>query len=154
MRQIARQLNRQYQMLNQCERIYHLYAKTAGLSDAESQLLYVAHEAPLDLGRPCTQKDMCETWAYSKQTVNSAIKKLEQQGLLRLEALPGDGRNKAVVLTAAGEAVVREKILPLTELDRAALATLTDEERAEFLRLFHKYFAAFVQNAQENGLKL
>lgn len=55
--------------------IYHDYAKAIGLSDAAFWLLYSVYEH----GKPCTQKDLCQAWFYAPQTINSAIKAMQEQ---------------------------------------------------------------------------
>ena len=60
--------------------VYHAYAKQTGLSDAAFWLLYSLYER----GAPGTQKDLCNLWFFSPQTINSALKALEQKGLLTL----------------------------------------------------------------------
>ena len=71
-----------------------------------------------------TQTKLCSALFLSKQTVNSALKKLESRGYLRMESMSGDRRNKLLSLTARGEELLRLAVEP----------TLSMEERA-FLRL-------------------
>ena len=49
-----------------------------------------------------TQTKLCGALFLSKQTVNSALKKLESRGYLRMESMSGDRRNKLLSLTDRG----------------------------------------------------
>jgi len=80
--------------------LYHRLARACGLPDCAFWLLYTlrSEEAPL------TQTQLSEQLSLPKQTVNSALKKLVEEGVLRLEAADGNLKNKRVCLTEAGEA--------------------------------------------------
>ena len=64
-----------------------------GLSDSAMRILY----ALCDLGDRCPLQSICRRSGLSKQTVNSAIRKLEQEGILYLEQ--ATARAKQVCLT-------------------------------------------------------
>lgn len=64
----------------------------------------------------------------SRQTINSAIRKLETDGIVYLE--PGKGRNTIVSLTEKGQKFALEKIYPLYEVENKIWnAWTTDEQR-------------------------
>ena len=58
------------------DEIYHQYAARQGIGDAALWLLYSLRESP----EPMTQRQLCAEWHSPPQTVNSALKRLEQQG--------------------------------------------------------------------------
>ena len=62
------------------EQLYHAYARHAGVSDAALWLLYVIRLG----GNNLTQAAICADWHYPPQTINSALKRLEAQGLVAL----------------------------------------------------------------------
>ena len=77
--------------------IYRDLSIRLGLNESTFWILYTLRiEEP-----PVTQSDMCAILAYPKQTVNSALKKLEQEGLLTLFGERGRG-GKPIRLTEAG----------------------------------------------------
>lgn len=86
--------------------LYHRLARACGLPDCAFWLLYTlrSEEAPL------TQTQLSEQLSLPKQTVNSALKKLVEEGVLRLEAADGNLKNKRVCLTEAGEAFLRRTV--------------------------------------------
>lgn len=110
--------------------IYHHLARHYRLSDSVFWVLYLLGEAR----GPMTQTKLCSALFLSKQTVNSALKKLESRGYLRMESMSGDRRNKLLSLTARGE-------------ERAFLR-LTPEERRTFLDLSHRYLNAIREEAE------
>ena len=83
--------------------IYHRLARHYRLSDSVFWVLYLLGEAR----GPMTQTKLCSALFLSKQTVNSALKKLESRGYLRMESMSGDRRNKLLSLTARGEELLR-----------------------------------------------
>lgn len=113
--------------------LYHEAAVKLGLSDSTLNILYAVCE---NKGR-CPQSEVCRLTGISRQTINSAIRKLERDGVIVLE--PGAGRNTIVCLTEAGEHVVAEKILPIIEAENAIFSLWSDEERHEYLRLTQQY---------------
>ena len=115
--------------------LYHTLAVRAGLSDSALDILY----ALCVLGDGCLQRDVCALSFTSKQTIHSSIRKLEQDGLLRLQ--PGQGREVHIRLTPQGSRLIQEKVLPILDLERQAMACLSPEERESFLRLTRQYIA-------------
>lgn len=117
--------------------LYHTLAVRAGLSDSALDILY----ALCVLGDGCLQRDVCALSFTSKQTIHSSIRKLEQDGLLRLQ--PGQRREVHIRLTPRGSRLIQEKVLPILDLERQAMACLSPEERESFLRLTRQYISHF-----------
>lgn len=119
--------------------LYHRLARACGLQDCAFWLLYTlrSEEAPL------TQTQLSEQLSLPKQTVNSALKKLVEEGVLRLEAADGNLKNKRVCLTEAGEAFLRRTVDRVFGVESAAAARLTEEERSALVALSQKLLDAF-----------
>ena len=117
--------------------LYHTLAVRAGLSDSALDILY----ALCVLGDGCLQRDVCALSFTSKQTIHSSIRKLEQDGLLRLQ--PGQRREVHIRLTPQGSRLIQEKVFPILDLERQAMACLSPEERESFLRLTRQYISHF-----------
>ena len=124
--------NQLYKKMNE---IYHQYAKSLGLSDMAFWLLYSLHKG----SGFHTQKDICTTWHYPPQTVNSAIKNLEKQGLITLEYAEGNQKNKHIVPTKTGRAYMKKVITPLVAAERRVFESLEDGQREALLSLTQKY---------------
>ena len=119
--------------------LYRRLARACGLPDCAFWLLYTlrSEEAPL------TQTQLSEQLSLPKQTVNSALKKLVEEGVLRLEAADGNLKNKRVCLTEAGEAFLRRTVDRVFGVESAAAARLTEEERSALVALSQKLLDAF-----------
>lgn len=123
------------QLYKEMDEIYHLYAKRHGLSDTALWMLYSLCQS--DTAH--TQREFCATWHYPPQTTNSALKNLENQGLIALKPIPGNQKNKWIVLTPKGEETAQTVILPLIHAEQRAFQDLTGEERDALLALTRKY---------------
>ena len=77
---MSTQLSRQMILLNQTDKmlndLYHTYAASVHLSDSVLWVLYILWTE----GDGLTQKEICDTWYYSRQTINTCLKHLEKEG--------------------------------------------------------------------------
>lgn len=115
---------------------YHRAARAAGLSDSSFDILYALHVA----GEGCSQRRLCELCFTGKQTVNSAIKRLQDEGTLRVE--PGTGRMTRIFLTQQGRRIVAERIAPIIDAELAALTTIPSGQRATLVSALTTYSTA------------
>ena len=118
---------------------YHELALSLNLSDCAFDILY----AVVELGDGCLQRDISRMTANPKQTVNSAIKRLVQEGLLRMEA--GRGREMQIFLTERGRQYMDERFDSVIRLENAAYSAFTKEEWGEYIRLTRKHLGALRQ---------
>lgn len=70
------QLKRYNHLLGELEAVYHDLSYQLGMSDSVSKILYTL----CCEGGPCRISDICLCSGLSKQTVNSALRKLEAPG--------------------------------------------------------------------------
>ena len=117
--------------------LYHHYAKSVGLSDTAFWLLYSLYE----YGGPCTQKDLCEAWFYAPQTINTALKALEEKGVISLAFVPGNRKNKQIFFTKDGGELVRDRIVPLVLAEERSFERLDEGEREKLLSITQKHIA-------------
>lgn len=113
--------------------LYHEAAVKTGVSDSVQNILYVICEK----GDRCLQSEISKLTSISRQTINSAIHKLEKEGIITLEQ--GKGRNTIVCLTGEGKAFARQKIYPLFEIENKIWEDWTEEEQQQYLLLTQKY---------------
>lgn len=113
--------------------LYHEAAVKMGFSDSVQNILYVLCEE----GGSCLQSEVSKRTGISRQTINSAIRKLEKDGLTYLKQ--GTGRNTILCLTEKGEQVVSEKIEPLREMENRIWSEWTTEEQEQYIALTQKY---------------
>lgn len=119
--------------------IYHDAALNASLSDSAFDILYGIFE----LGDGCLQRDICRTSCIPKQTINSAIRKMEANGWIELK--PGKERSMQIFLTDTGRQIQQEKIYPVIQAENNALSVLSPEEWDQLI-LFHQKYAAALRS--------
>lgn len=115
------------------EGIYHEAALKWGMTDSEMHILYVLcfHETG------CLQSVFYKETGMVKSTVNSAIGKMEREGIVFLT--PADGRNTRVSLTAKGERLVQNTVYKIVQAENAIYAGWSEGERELFLHLNRDY---------------
>ena len=120
--------------------VYRSAAKSCGISECAFWILYTLRVEE----KSFTQAEICEFLIEPKQTVNSALKKLEAEGYLILSA-GVDQRSKRVCLTEKGERFVKAHVDRVPEAEAAALGAMTAAERDALIRLTGRYRALFAQ---------
>ena len=93
-----------------------------------------------DFGRPCTQKEICDDWYENKQTINSATKKLVEEGYIDIAPSPENSREKLLVFTEKGKFLAMRTVRKLIEAERNAFNALSEDEQNETIRITQKYY--------------
>lgn len=127
-------------LYKQADRIYYEFARRCGLSSCAYWMMYDIERA----GGSLALRTLTDSWAYSKQTINSAIKSLEARGLIVLTFAEGSRKNKVAHLTEAGRAFTDCYIRPGQEAERRAFCTLAPNDRATLLNLARAYTDALI----------
>ena len=96
---------------------YYRWALRSGVTEHTLSLLYA-----LDDGLPHSQKQISEEWGIPKTTVNTVVKACRQAGYLRLDAMPGQPRERQVCLTEEGHAYAARVLEELYRAEDAAMA--------------------------------
>ena len=130
---ISKYLKEYNHLYKEANDIYHEIARKLQLSDSAFDIFYTIFE----IGDNCLQRDICKASCLSKQTVNSSIRKLEANGYLTLT--PGKGRSMYIHLTASGQKLIQEKLVPLVRIENDAFEDMTTEECEQMLYLNAKY---------------
>ena len=134
---MTEEIKRFNHLTGEIEALYHEAALKLGFSDSVMQILYTI----CNVGDSCPLSDICKLSGTSKQTINSAIRILENDGIVYLKAQAG--RKKAVCLTEKGKATVEATVARLIEIENQIFASWTKSEREEYLRLTKAYMLAF-----------
>ncbi len=109
---------------------YHWTANEMRLSDSECDVLYALIQEPM------SQSEICRTMGISKQTVNSAVRKLENKGVL---SIPHGVKNAKLMLTEAGKRFAVETVGKFVRAEDAIFSQWSAEEVDTFLALNRKY---------------
>lgn len=117
--------------------LYHQAAVKLGLSDSVMHILYTLYE---NEGR-CMLSDICRLSGISKQTVNSAVRKLENEEIVYLEQQ--GGKMKKVCLTQKGREYAEQTVTRVFRAEAEAFSRWSDEEINMYLKLMEKYVLSF-----------
>lgn len=131
--------------LSEINGFYHMISMKMGMSDSESMILYMLY----DIQRPITQSDIAKSTGLSKQTINSAIRNLEKDGIVVLEKL--NEKAKHIVVTEKGREIIRQKILPIVEIEERVLHSWSEEELELFLELTERFKEQFGKEVRTYG---
>ncbi len=123
-------------LYKELDSIFHTMALKAGLSDSVFYILYT-----LVYNRACSQKDIAEYYSVSRQTIHSAVKKLETQGYILLT--PGPNRNKYLQLTPTGQKLIEDRLTPILKKEKEVFQEMPSQECHELLRLTGKLVALY-----------
>lgn len=123
------------------DELYRDMAKTFGLSDCAFWILYSLRESDACL----TQSDICNIIYQPKQTVNSALKKLEQDGYILLLPVK-NRRSKQIALTDKGLLLAEQTADRVLLAEETALTQFSYEELELFFQLYHRYTDLLEQN--------
>ena len=130
-------------LISEMESLYHLADLRLGISDSASLVLYTLYDA----GGQCPLADIYKNSGISKQTINSAIRGLENEGLLYLTQY--HGRAKKVVLTDKGNRFTQQTAARIRPAEQDAFASWTEEEVRTHIRLLEKYTECFRREVEK-----
>lgn len=127
-----------WNILNQCEkeiiRICKEYELKHNISDTAFWILYVLHATDEKL----TQTDLCNSLYQPRQSANTALIKLEEDGIIEKAPVPGNQKSKYIILTKKGKAFVEQSIVPMKKAEQDTLSAFTDEEIQIHLKIMQK----------------
>lgn len=134
MEDLTNQIRKRYMyLMSEIDEFYHQASVKLGMSDSVMNILYTIYE----FGEGCSQSDICKLSGVSRQTINSGIRKLVKDEVIYLK--PGVGKNMCIYLTSKGEALVKEKVMPLIMAENAMFDEWSEADKQELLRLTQKY---------------
>lgn len=134
MNQVNKSFSEYNGIIKENDKIYRSAARSLGLSDSAFWILYALRETEKEV----TQRELINANYFPPQTVNSALKKMEKEGYVELCSAE-DRRSKKVCLTQKGRELAEHTVDKVILLEIKTVEGLTEEERALFLKLFHKY---------------
>lgn len=120
-------------ILGETGAVYHGFAVKLGQSDSIMSILY----ALCDVGDGCPINMICFYSGLSKQTVNSSLRKLENEGYIYLKQL--NGKSKAVHFTESGKALALNTAAKIINAENSVFASWEKEEVELFLKLNEKF---------------
>lgn len=142
-RNYRKELHQINYLTTKMESLYHLSSLKLGITDSVSIVLYSIYDA----GGECLLSDIYKGSGISKQTVNSAVRGLEADGVLYLEQ--HNGRAKKVILTDKGRDYVQRTVARLYQAEINVFDSWTQEEISTYIQLMEKYADCFRQQIEK-----
>lgn len=130
-------------ILTETTGLYHKLNVELGLSDSVADVLYTlyANEGNYPI------MELREELSMPKQTLNSALRNLEKDGILFVELY--SGRNKRAVLTEKGWKYCKETVAHILGMEEIVFSEFTDLELKAFVKLHEKYNASLSKHIEE-----
>lgn len=142
-----------WEISNQCEKeiisICREYELKHNISDTAFWILYVLHGSEEQL----TQTDICNSLYQPRQSTNTALKKLEEDGIIEKTPVPGNQKSKYIVLTKKGKTFVERIVVPMKQVEQDTLALFSDEEIEIHISILKKrceLFRTLISNEEVN----
>lgn len=124
-------------LISDIDAAYHLLAVRSGVSDSISFIFYMLY---INDGK-CLLNDIYRLSGISKQTINSAIRKLEFENTVYLENL--NGKAKKVCATENGKPYIDSVAGKLFDAEVNTFTEWTNEEIEAFIKILEKYNTLF-----------
>ena len=130
---LSQNMKRCNHIQGEIEATYHEAALKFGLADSTQFILYTL----CFLGEKCTPSEVVRMTGISKQTINSALRKLEKEGLIRLES--ATPKTKNIILTDAGIALSQKTVIRLQKAEDEIFASWSEEDVQKYLELNERF---------------
>ncbi len=144
MNNISKSESRRYnRIISQIDEIYHEIALKQGFSDSAMVILYVLAEND----GTCALSNLIEQTGEYKQTVNSALRKLEKEDIVCLENT--DGKSKCVRLTKKGHTTVKNTVDKVLAAERRIYGSWSREEWELYINLTERYLYRLREETEE-----
>lgn len=128
-------------LISQIDVVYHEVAFKLGITDSAMLILY----ALCSNNGECMLGDIIS--GASKQTINSALRKLEVDEIIYLKTF--SGRKKRVYLTEKGKVLVKDTVLRVIKVENDIFSSWSDEERGIYIGLTQRYLRDFKRKVKE-----
>ena len=139
----SKAMRRYNHLVGEIDGVYHEMSLKLGLSDSAMIVLYTI----CDSGSSCPLRDICLRSGLSKQTVNSALRKLEAEGVVYLE--PVSARSKSVCLTEAGQALAAETAGKIIRIENDIFDSWPQADVEQYLELTERFLLALRDKAEQ-----
>ncbi|MBQ8194053.1 MAG: winged helix-turn-helix transcriptional regulator [Oscillospiraceae bacterium] len=128
-------------LISAIDSAYHDVSQSLGMADSSMVVLYAACYN----GGSCLVSDISGLTGMSKQTINSALRKLEREGIITLEQF--GGKKKTVLLTEEGKALAAKTALRVINIENEIMGSWSNEDRDKYLELTQRYLNEFREKA-------
>lgn len=129
------QMRRFNMLTSEIDGAYHAAARKLGLSDSAMMILYALCEG----GGECMLSAV--TSCMGKKTVNSALRKLEADGMVTAELC--GGRKKKLRLTDSGRELAEKTAAHIIRIENEIFGEWSDADKDAYIELTRRYLDMF-----------
>ncbi len=133
-----KKINEKWEEICKCmkefDEVYHKLATYFNLSDSSFWILYDLYTAKDGY----TQKELCDNWYVSKQTINSAIKYLLKKEYITLTHEEDNKKNKKIFLSDKGRDIAQKTIEKVLEIENKSFINIDIKEMNIVINFFKK----------------
>ncbi len=129
-------------LIHETDEAYHEAALKLNLSDSTMMILYTAWNGEGE----CPLREVCHLSGISKQTINSALRKLESEEILYLK--PSDSREKQICLTDKGKALAQATVRQIAEIENEIFDEWPKDDRRVYIELTQRYLDSFKEKSK------
>lgn len=123
--------------------VYHDIWARMGLSDSAAHILYTLSIQ----GGSVALADIIRLTGLPKQTLNSALRKIEQEGLVLSQS--AGGRKKLVYLTETGRKLAENTVCRVLATENAIFDAWPEQDMQLFLELNQRYLTQLRETIKE-----
>lgn len=138
----SREMKRFNHLMGEIDAVYHEMAMKLGLSDSAMIILYTI----CDNGDSCPLQEICRRSGISKQTINSAIRKLEKEGIVYLDAV--GAKNKNVCLTEKGKHLANHTAIRIIDAENDIFSSWPKDDVNKYLELTERFLVEIKEKAK------
>lgn len=131
--------------IKEFDNIYHQIAIYLNLSDSSFWILYDLYNSKS--GR--TQKELCDDWYVSKQTINSSIKYLLSNGYIVFKYDEDNKKNKRIHLTDKGYNLAKISIEKVIEIENKSFYNINIKEMDAVINFFKKQVSTLEEETKK-----
>ncbi len=140
---ISKEMKRYNYLCGEIEAVYHALSLKLGLSDSAMKILY----AVCDNGEGCRLQNISVYTGLSKQTINSAMRKLESEGIVYLEAF--NAKSKKVYFTEKGRKLAERTAYRMIQIEEEIFASWEKADVLKYLRLTENYLVSLREKTEQ-----
>ena len=139
---ISKEMKRYNHLLSEIDSAYHEMSLKLGVSDSAMMVLYTI----CTNGDRCLLHEISRCSGVSKQTINSAVRNLERDGIVYLE--PANAKSKMVYLTEKGKRLASGTALRMIEAENEIFASWPKEDVDKYLELTEQFLISFKEKSK------
>lgn len=139
----SKNLKRYNHLIGELDAAYHEASLKLGVSDSITKILYTI----CNCGTSCPLNEISKQTGLSRQTVNSAIRNLESDGIIYLKNV--NAKAKEVCLTEKGLAAAKNTAMKIIAMENDILASWTEDEVQNYLNMTERFLADLKERVKQ-----